>query len=339
MRVADRTSARNYLKYLNSAKEAFAKTNEQIASGNRFEKLSDDVSAGTRVMRVRMDKYKAEKRLDNVKSVNEEVSMTEDTMTIMQDILSRAHEIAVKGLSDSTGESGRVAIANEISSLRAELLSAANTKYGQKFLFGGTNASITAPFATGDDGRLTYNGVSVDLIQKDEQGYYYMDGATRKTIPMDENVFMDVGIGINMDGSKVNPNSAFPVSHSGLDVLGFGKDADGQSGNIFNVLREMEDNLRSYNSDALGKCDTKLTALSDEFRANITNIGSKSSFLDSMQSRLENTVDNYQKRIYSLMGTDDTEAATTQTMNEYVLKAIMQMGSKVLPVTLMDFLN
>lgn len=339
MRVADRTSSRNYLKYLNGAKLAYSKTNEQIASGNRFERLSDDVSAGTRVMRVRMDMYKVQKRLDNVSSVAEEVSMTEDTMTTIQDILTRTHTLSVKAQSENVGESGRTAIANEIKTLQEELLSAANTRYGQKYIFGGTNSSITAPFAADKDGKLTYNGILVDSIQKDDEGFYYMDGAERKSIPMDGNVFMDVGLGITMDGSKVDTNTAYSTSHSGLDILGFGSDGDGQTNNIYNILTELESNIRNYNSDALGKSDNKLSTLSDQFRANLTNIGSKSSFLENMESRLQNTVDNYKKRIYGLMGTDDTEAATTQTMNEYVLKAVLQMGSKVLPVSLMDFLN
>ena len=47
MRVADKTTQRNYLKYLNNARTDYAETNMKIASGNRFTKLSDDVSAGT----------------------------------------------------------------------------------------------------------------------------------------------------------------------------------------------------------------------------------------------------------------------------------------------------
>lgn len=340
MRVADRSTSRNYLKYLNTAKEAFANTNEQINSGARFKQISDDVSAGTRVLRVRMEMYQTAKQLDNVQTVNEGVATAEDAMTsIQQSVLLRMQELSKKAMNDPTGTSGRDAIANEISSLREELLSTMNTKYGQDYVFGGTNSSLVAPFAVGTDGRLTYNGIAVDSIQKDNQGYYYMDGADRKSIPMDGNTYMDIGLGLKMQGSVTQGDTAFVSSHSGLDVLGFGTDAKGLTNNLYNILTDMEKNIRTYDKTALGNCDTKLNTLSDQFRANLTNIGSKSSFLENMQTRLENKVDNYKKRINTLMGTDDAAAATQQTMNEYVLKAVLQMGSKILPVSLMDFLN
>ena len=55
MRVADKTTQRNYLKYLNNARNDYAETNMKLASGNRFIKLSDDVSAGTRMLNSRVE--------------------------------------------------------------------------------------------------------------------------------------------------------------------------------------------------------------------------------------------------------------------------------------------
>ena len=64
MRVADKTRQRNYLKYLNKARNDYAETNMKIASGNRFIKLSEDVSAGTRLLNSRVELFKSEKSDD-----------------------------------------------------------------------------------------------------------------------------------------------------------------------------------------------------------------------------------------------------------------------------------
>jgi hypothetical protein len=58
-----------------------------------------------------------------------------------------------------------------------------------------------------------------------------------------------------------------------------------------------------------------------------------------MEINLTATIDNYEEKIYNLMGTKDAEEATNQMMNDYVLKAVLQMGSKILPMSLMDFIS
>lgn len=342
MRVADRTTSRNYLKYLNKAKYDIAQTTKRIASGNRFTAISEDVSAGTKVLRSRMDLYKAEKQLDNVQSINDELTTTEATLTTMNDILAEVHSTKlVKGMSESTGESGRVAIANEIKALKEQVLSLANTKYGKKFLFGGSNASFSAPFAANNAGELTYNGIKVDDIEQDTDGsFFYRDALDAKQpIPRDDDVYMDIGLGLRMQGTDTDGETAFKISYSGLQILGFGKDADGNSNNIYTVLNDIEAALRSGDMDKLGELDTQIVKLSDKFLGNITEIGAKTSYLDVMETRLTNETDAYKSRIDRLMGTDDAEEASTQTMNDYVLKAVLQMGANILPASLLDYLR
>ena len=346
MRVSDRTTARNYLKYLNKAQDSYAKTNQQIASGCRFERLSDDVSSGTRVLRTRMDMFESQKQLDNVKNINDEMSSTETSMMSINDLLSELHSTKlVKAMNESTAQSGRDAIASEVKAMRESILQFANLRYGKRYVFGGSNASSTAPFTAGKDGRIEYNGIPVDDIQKDTDGFFYMDGAgKRQNIPMDDPVYMDIGLGLKMTGKDVDPNTGFLLSYSGLDILGFGKDAEGKSNNLYNMMLDIEKTLKEYETtpgakDKLGKLDAHLVKETDRFRGNITDIGSKTQMLDNMQTRLESVVDNYQNRITNLMGTDDKEAATQLSMNEYVLKAVLSMGSRILPISLMDFLR
>lgn len=340
MRVADRTSARNYLKYLNKAKNDYAETNERIASGKRFTKLSDDVSAGSRVLQARAEKYKVEKQLDNVHVANEEMASAEDAMSAISDILSKVHNEKVqKAKNETTGDSGRQTISNEIKMLKKEILQFANTRYGKNYVFGGTNA-YAAPFTESKDGKLLYNNVDVDLIQKREDGsYFYTEGGEEIDVPMNEEVYMDIGLGIKMYGKAPDPNTAFSISYSGLNIMGWGTDKNGNSNNIFNIISQIEKNINDYHPDALAKWDDKLSSQIDSFRTSITDIGAKTSFLETMESRLKTNVDSYTTKISGLMGINDAEEATNQTMNDYVLKAVLQMGSRILPTSLMDFLR
>jgi flagellar hook-associated protein 3 FlgL len=284
-----------------------------------------------------MDKYKAEKQMANAQEANDELKVAENAMIGINDILVNVHEYKVmKAKNDPTNESGRQVLAEEIKSMMGELLKYANSQYGKKYSFGGTNA-VSAPFTVDQNtGRLLYNGIDMDSITLGGDGKFYAGGLE---VPMDADVFYDLGLGMKMSGPEVNPDTAFKISYSGPEVFGWGVDADGVSNNIYNVLAEIEKNVRTYDLEELEKYDTKLASLTDSFRSNLTNIGSKTNYLDSSIASFELSVDGYTEKIHDLMATKDAEEATNQMMNDYVLKAVLQMGSRVLPLSLMDFLS
>jgi flagellar hook-associated protein 3 FlgL len=121
--------------------------------------------------------------------------------------------------------------------------------------------------------------------------------------------------------------------------LGFGTTEDGMSNNIINILTDIEKVLNNFDEEEFGKLQAHLTDRVDVFRTNVTDIGAKTNFLDTMETRLQNQVDNYKFRIDELVGINDAEEATNQSMNDYILKAVIQMGSKILPVSLWDYLR
>ena len=341
MRVADKTTQRNYLKYLNNARNDYAETNMKIASGNRFIKLSDDVSAGTRMLNSRVELFKSEKQLSNVQAINSEFKAVEDSMMSMNDVLNEIIGTKLeKAATETTGEAGRVTIASEIKSMKEELIQFANMKFATKYPFGGSTAKV-APFSLSDDGKLLYNGIDVDSVQQRADGTrYYVDAnGVEQDIAMDNPLYLDIGLGVRVDGDEFNSVSGFEASFSGIQVLGFGTTDDGMPNNIINILTEIEDKLVNYNPDELKKLQGHLTDRVDVFRTNVTDIGAKTNFLDTMETRLTNQVDNYKFRIDELVGINDAEEATQQSMNDYILKAVIQMGSKILPVSLWDYLR
>ena len=341
MRVADKTTQRNYLKYLNNARNDYAETNMKIASGNRFTKLSDDVSAGTRMLNSRVELFKSEKQLSNVQAINSEFKAVEDSMMSMNDVLNEIIGTKlVKAVSETTGDSGRVTIASEIKSMKEELIQFANMKFATKYPFGGSTAKV-APFSLNDDGKLLYNGIDVDSVQQRADGsrYYVDENGVEQDIAKDNPLYLDIGLGVRVDGDSFNSVSGFEASFSGIQILGFGTTDTGLSNNIINILTDIEDKLVNYDLDALKELQGHLTDRVDVFRTNVTDIGAKTHFLDTMETRLQNQVDNYKFRIDELVGINDAEEATQQSMNDYILKAVIQMGSQILPVSLWDYLR
>ena len=241
MRVADKTTQRNYLKYLNNARTDYAETNMKLASGNRFTKLSDDVSAGTRMLNSRIELFKSEKQLSNVQAINNELKAVEDSMMSMNDVLNEIIGTKLtKAITETTGEAGRVTIASEIKSMKEELIQFANMKFATKYPFGGSTAKV-APFSFSDDGKLLYNGIDVNSVQERADGsrYYVDENGVEQDIAKDNPLFIDIGLGVRVDGTSFNSVSGFEASFSGIQVLGFGTTEDGMPNNIISIMTWM----------------------------------------------------------------------------------------------------
>ncbi len=346
MRVADSSMTRNYLKYLTGAKSDFATTMEQISTGNRFTELSDDVSAGSKVMNIRMDMYNTETQLGNIGSISDELTIAEDAMSQTSELLTRVHALGVKAGTETQGTAGWDAILKEVEAITKELLAYANSTFGEKFVFGATNSSDDPPFDLGDDGNLIYNGVPINDIQKRADGTFFHSVETTPgvfeevDIPMDGDVYLDIGLGIKMTGSNVDPDTAFLVSHSGIDIFGYGTDADtGYANNIFNALNEFQGALESGDIDEIGALNDHITDLANTFRAHLSDMGARVNFLEGIEGKLETNLDTYKIRINDLMGINDAEAVETLAQQEFVLQAVQQMGSRILPNSLMDYLR
>ena len=342
MRVADKTTQRNYLKYLNNARNDYAETNMKIASGNRFIKLSDDVSAGTRMLNSRVELFKSEKQLSNVQAINSEFKAVEDSMISMNDVLNEIiGSKLIRASSETAGDTGRVTIAAELKSMKEEIIQFANMKFATKYPFGGSTAKV-APFSLSDDGKLLYNGIDVDSVKQRTDGtrYYVDENGVEQEIAKDNPLFIDIGLGVRVDGNSFNSVSGFEASFSGLQILGFGVDDEsGNTNNIINLITQIEDTLINYDPERFHELQGHLVARVDVFRTNLTDMGAKTNFLDTMETRLQNQVDNYKFRIDELVGINDAEEATNQSMNDYILKAVIQMGSQILPVSLWDYLR
>lgn len=349
MRVTNRSTTRNYLKYLNNALGQQQKTMGQIESGYRVKNISDDVASGVRNMSAKAQLYKTNVYKSNVDGINDTLKTVESTMTEMHDLFTKLDSNLTKATTESTASTARKIYGQQFESTKTELLQLLNTQDDSKYLYGGTN-NYSAPFTMDTNGDLVYNGVSVDQIKQREDGsYYYLDtkNSNQPTdLPMNDKVYMDIGLGIRMTGSNVDPQSGFDVSHSGPDILGFGTTVDGKQGNLFNIINQISkvltnsaDNTKTADTAQLTELGKQLKSKSDSFLTQITDVGAKSKFLSTISDRLEDTVDTLKTKMSRLVGTDSAQASRDQATNTAVVNALYRMGSSVIPTSLMDFIK
>jgi flagellin-like hook-associated protein FlgL len=210
-------------------------------------------------------------------------------------------------------------------SLREQIVQFANAEFARGYLFGGTN-NAEAPFSVDGDGRLLYNGIDIDSIYRDPaDGLCYYDNALgdKTLVPENSEVFQDVGIGLTVShGAAVDPRSAYRASFSGLDVLGFGKTTDGVSNNLFNLLKDASDVLRSENfdEDALKAIGDNIEEQRNILMSNIIDIGARSNFLDKTAERIEKDNDN----LIALQQKIEVVDIPTETISWKTYTAVME---------------
>lgn len=346
MRVTQNMMTRNYLSSLNRNLSNLNSSQEKIYSGRKYQHGSENVSDSARALRVRKQLFDDQVYLDNVRDADSFMASGESNLRSINDILVSARDKIQKGQSD-TYSTQRVDIGKEIEKLKDQVLQFANAQFAGKNLFGGTNSG-SAPFTVGADGRLEYNTIPVDDIRQDANGDYVYDltnpdGTTSTLpVPMEEELYIDLGLGLQMTGDQVDPRSAFKTSFSGLELFGFGKDpATGMSNNVFNLLKDATDGLSAgtYDRDTMGVLSDHLKLRTEKLMLNVIDIGTRTNFLEKTTERLENDILNLTQIQQKLEVTDDpTESINWKTYN-YAWMATLQFGAQVLPVSLMDFIK
>lgn len=150
------------------------------STGEEVAKASDNPSAVGSIVSCRSDLVKGERYVENCKHVQDNLSTSEIYLNSVEELMTRAKEIAVAGANDSLSASDKATYADEVSQLQDELLDLANTQVAGKYLFAGYNDQ-TLPFSGTP---VVYNGTS------DHQMIEISPGATVAKNITGEELFM-----------------------------------------------------------------------------------------------------------------------------------------------------
>lgn len=131
--------------------------NDQIASGKRIGKPSDDIMGNSRAMDYRVDINNNDQYHRNMENVSSQLDYTSNVLTGLNDAFARAKELALSGVNAEQTAATRIMIANEVRTLRDSVLGAANTHSGDRYIFSG-NLTNKQAYALDVNGEYIYQG-------------------------------------------------------------------------------------------------------------------------------------------------------------------------------------
>jgi flagellar hook-associated protein 3 FlgL len=149
---------------------------EQLTSGKRVNKASDDPTAAARAERARALEARTTASERAVDASSNAMTLTEAALGDASDLIQQARELVVGAGDQSYSDSERKSIATQIASIRNELLSVANRPDGQGgYVFSG-QGSGGAPFVD-QPGGVAFKGVGGSVnVASDEPLPLTLDG-------------------------------------------------------------------------------------------------------------------------------------------------------------------
>lgn len=137
---------RNLYRNLNTME----KIQEQLSTGKKISKPSDDPVGLVNAMRLRTNLGEINQHKSNIDDGKEWLNSTDSSLGKLGDVLQRVRELTVYGSNGTLEGDQRKAISAEVKQLIDEVGNIANSTHGERYIFGGTRTT-KAPYNKGSD--------------------------------------------------------------------------------------------------------------------------------------------------------------------------------------------
>ena len=162
MRVTQSMLSNNMLSYLSNSYERLGDLQDQMSSQKKITRPSDDPVVAMKGMTYRRNLMEVEQYGRNFSDAYNWVENTDATLDKATSALQRIRELTVQASNDTYEGDQREAINQEVDQLKEHLVQLANTKFGDKYLFNGTD-TMTPPVSVEGDVVTSANSKPVSL--------------------------------------------------------------------------------------------------------------------------------------------------------------------------------
>ncbi len=301
MRITQNSMNRTQLMGLNDSLGRLQKTQEQLTSGKRIGRASDDPVGTVSAMRLRGDQRMLEQYGENITDGLSRLRAADDALARTGDILGRVRQQVVAAANGVNGPSERKAYAEEIRQLKAAMTQVMNTQYAGRPIFAGT-AYDPANTNAFDPATGTFLGDGKQVIRR-------ISDAPGTAGEIDVAVSGDTAVGDLLAG----PGGAPGVLDRILADLASGADL----------------------GPRLGELDSVRVAMSS---AQAT-IGAKTNRLEGLQDLNGRQGDASAIALSKVEDVDFIKAAMDLNIQSNAYNAALQASAKIIQPSLMDFLR
>lgn len=287
---------------LQSTMVGIERLREDIASGIKVRRMSDDPAAAGDVVRVGSTLRALSQHKRNVDLGVAKAQAEESVLDTLGTHLTRAYEIGLAQGSDPSNQSTRRLAKAEVDQLIASAVALGNTRFGDDYLFGG-NRSGEAPLR---------------VPSAPTQGF---SNLTKDGLPVNPSGASTIEIG---PGRYVSP------SHNGTEVF---LDTD-----ALESLRALSTALGDNNRDAIEQAGARVQAAFSSLQERVTESGARLATLQDTAIALGGTELQLVSYRSGLRDTDVETAMTELIGKQTIYQAAMSATSRILGLSLANYL-
>lgn len=352
----------NYRYNLMTTTNQLNKAMTQVMTQRSFNTYAENPAGATRAFKIHSSLNATRAQYDNNKTVT---SKFETAWSIMDGVINDlTHELgkvpAMEGL-NGTNLDNLDTQAQILRSGAESIIQSLNGRYDQDFIFAGSD-NQKAPFAI-ENGHVTYRGVKVDAelnekyLDENNKPILKKDGkemTNQEVLDMwakEDPLYVDIGLGFQLDDDgKVVKSTAFDASISGIKVLGYGVDDDGDPKNLASIMLRMAEVFESYDPENKGdpwkgkeeeanRLINKFNDAHERMSDAHSELMAKANFLEANGTTLKNTFDSLNTERQSLENVEPADAVMALYWAQLCYSAALQVGVNVIPQSLMDYMK
>jgi flagellar hook-associated protein 3 FlgL len=298
MRVTEGIICRSVTGNLNRLRAGLQELNQQVASGKRLVRPSDDPVGAVSAQEVRAKLAAMDQLKRNADSWQGWLRSTENAITSAQSIVSRAREVAVQMSNATNSASQRTMAAEEVNNLLEEMINLGNTQFQGRYVFAGYRDDSDAFEVTRVNGEITA------VTYAGDDGHHEM---------------------------KVGAGSRLESSLTGEEV--FQGSAD-----LFDTLIELRDSLRANDISATTNTLDDFVDAGNNLGAKVADVGSRLNRLDLRLSVIEDTKLAETERLSQIEDADLVEVINALKTKELAYEAALQATASTQQLSLAAYL-
>lgn len=298
IRTTQTAAAVRFLTQSQALYSRMAKTQEQLNTGLRITRPSDDPSGTSRVIDYDAEMSDVARYRDNVASSMAQLASADTALGSMGDAMGEIRRLALQAANGTYSSTDLQGIASSVLQLKEAVRDGANAQFGGQYLFGGTS-TLGAPFPAGSN---AYAGTA------------------------------------NAMARRVGENLSIDVTVSGEAVLGVALPGGPAPGNAFDVIDQLAADIAAGNGAAIRAGVGDLDGAIDRALNVRVQLGTTGARLELLRDRLAATAERLEDARSQVAEVDAAEVYMRFNQQQTAYNAALAAGTRMLRTSILDFI-
>lgn len=309
MRITNKMFYDRFLSDMQKNMESIFKDNEQISTGKKINRPSDDPIAMSRIVYYKTQISSIGEYKRAIDSAKTSLDALDSSLSSLNNIMVRARELALRGATGTVDANSRLMIANEVDVLLKSAIDIANTKVGDKYIFSGYKSNVAPIDVSNGAFAADSNAVETDISPT-------------------------VKIGINLPANNLfNDTTSLPgYTDPNFDVPDNGK-------YVLRALNFLKLSLENNDLNNIQKAIGYIDQASEVVFQTMGEVGARLNKLDAIEKLHDDREFDFNTYLSNDQDADVAKLVSNLTQRQTALEAMRVVSSEFLRTSLFDFIR